>query len=85
MQRKEIQPLTDDQVKALLRELDHEEYSSMFKVILFTGLRVGEASGLTWDCIDFEKGVLTINKQLQKRPVEDRKKPEPLGLTVIRN
>lgn len=29
------------------------------------GLRLGEAFGLTWDCIDFDKKELTINKQVQ--------------------
>ena len=28
--------------------------------------RLGEALGLTWDCVDFQKNRLTINKQLQK-------------------
>ena len=27
--------------------------------------------GLTWDCVDFEKGALNINKQLQRRPEKD--------------
>ena len=27
--------------------------------------------GLTWDCVDFEKGALNINKQLQRRPQKD--------------
>lgn len=70
-QRKEIQPLTDDQVKAFMKELEREEFAALFKVILFTGLRESEAVGLTWDCVDFKKGILTINKQLQKRPVDD--------------
>lgn len=29
------------------------------------GLRLGEAFGLTWDCIDFNKKELTVNKQVQ--------------------
>ena len=40
-------------------------------VILFTGLRESEAIGLTWDCVDFEAGVLKINKQLIKRKQDD--------------
>ncbi|MEA4962603.1 site-specific integrase [Lutispora sp.] len=34
-------------------------------VTLFTGMREGEVLGLKWDCVDFTKGILTINKQLQ--------------------
>ena len=69
--KKEIQPLTDDQVKAFLSELQREEYSDLYKTIIFTGLREAEAIGLTWDCVDLEKGILKINKQLQKRPIKD--------------
>jgi integrase len=29
------------------------------------GLRLGETFALTWDCIDFEKKTLTVNKQIQ--------------------
>ncbi len=35
-------------------------------VTVFTGLRQGEVLGLTWDCVDFERCTLYINKQLQK-------------------
>ena len=40
-------------------------------MVVFTGLRLAEAIGLTWDCVDFEKRRLTINKQLQKRPLAE--------------
>jgi integrase len=40
-------------------------------VVVFTGLRLAEAIGLTWNCVDFEKRRLTINKQLQKRPLAE--------------
>ena len=33
-------------------------------------LRLGELLGLTWDCVDFKKGTVTVCKQLQKRPAE---------------
>lgn len=47
------------------------QYGSLLKVMVFTGLRLAEAIGLTWDCVDFEKRRLTINKQLQKRPLAE--------------
>ncbi len=31
----------------------------------YCGLRMGECFGLTWDCVDFENNVITINKQMQ--------------------
>ncbi|MCR5575691.1 MAG: site-specific integrase [Oscillospiraceae bacterium] len=71
VEKKEIHPLTDSQVKALMSACSGHEYDRVFKLILFTGLREGEALGLTWDCIDFESGTIRVVKQLQKRPERD--------------
>ena len=71
VEKKEIHPLTDEQVKAFMQECRGHEYERVFKLILFTGLREGEALGLTWDCVDFTTGTLKITKQLQKRPERD--------------
>ena len=46
-------------------------YGILLKVISLTGLRKVEALGITWDCVDFRRGVIRINKQLQKRPLRD--------------
>ena len=71
VERKEINPLTDEQVRALLAAVGDDGYGTLLKVVVFTGLRLAEAIGLTWDCVDFEKRRLVINKQLQKRPIAD--------------
>ena len=71
VEKVQIMPLTDEQVKSYLAAADADnDYGDILKVILFTGLREAEALGLTWDCIDFKKGTLKICKQLQKRPAE---------------
>lgn len=69
--KKEITPLTDEQVRDFLQVSAGDEYEIPLKVILFTGLRESEAIGLTWDCIDFKAGTVTVCKQLQKRPLAD--------------
>ncbi len=71
VEKKEIVPLTDEQVRALLTQAERDGYGDIFKVIVFTGLREAEATGLTWDCIDFKTGRITVCKQLQKRPEAD--------------
>jgi integrase len=71
VEKKEIHPLTDEQVKDFLQVSTGDEYEILLKVILFTGLRESEAIGLTWDCIDFKAGVVKVCKQLQKRPLAD--------------
>ena len=69
--KKDIQPLTDEQVRDFLRVSAADEYEILLKVILFTGLRESEAIGLTWDCVDFKAGTVKVCKQLQKRPLDD--------------
>ena len=63
-EKTEIQPLDMPEVKAFLDSLGDDVYSTVYKVDLLTGLRHGEILGLTWDCIDFDRGTITINKQL---------------------
>ena len=67
IEKKELSPLTDAQVKDFLRESSNDELEIILKVILFTGLRESEALGLTWDNIDFQAGTIKVCKQLQKR------------------
>ena len=71
VEKRELAPLTDEQVKAFLQAASNDELEIILKVILFTGLRESEALGLTWDCVDFKAGTVKVNKQLQKRRVAD--------------
>lgn len=68
---KEIKPLTDEQVQRMFSIAGNDGYGMLLKLVMFTGLRLGEAIGLTWDSVDFTKRRLTVSKQLQKRPEAD--------------
>ena len=60
----EITPLNKEEQERLFAALKGEEFEDLILVDLFTGMRCGELIGLTWDCIDFEKGIIHIKKQL---------------------
>ena len=64
--KKEIHPLTDQQTAQLLNLLKGSKYETPLTVDLFTGLREGGLLGLMWDCVDFEKGTILVNKQLRR-------------------
>ena len=70
----EITPLNKEEQEKLFAALKGEEFEDLILVDLFTGLRCGELLGLTWDCIDFEKGIIHVKKQLSA-PREKGKKP----------
>lgn len=64
--RKEIHPLDDQQVAALLEAAEGTALEYLVRVALFTGMRQSELLGLTWDAADFTTGAICINKQLSR-------------------
>lgn len=64
--RKEIRPMEQDKIGAFLQAIKGSKYELLYLVTLFTGLRQGEVLGLIWDCVDFTRNTLYINKQLQR-------------------
>ena len=56
--------LTLDEVSVIAERLKGTRYYIMFMLGFHCGLRAGEATGLTWDDIDFKNKTVTINKQL---------------------
>ena len=61
---KEVVPLNEEEQERLFAALKGEEFEDLILVDIFTGLRCGELIGLTWDCIDFENGIIHVKKQL---------------------
>lgn len=61
----EIKPLEPDEIALLLKEAEKDSYCNLFTVAMFTGMRQGELLGLSWDCVDFATGVITVKQQLQ--------------------
>ena len=66
LEQKEIHPLDDQQVAELLNAARGEDIEYLITVALFTGCRLSELLGLTWEAVDFKQGTITINKQLAR-------------------
>ena len=64
VEKKEMNILSDEYLKKFLEEIKGKPHEDLFYFAVFTGMRQGEVLGLTWDCIDFDKGLITVNKQL---------------------
>lgn len=56
--------LSDEEIKILLEKTKGTQFHAFLVVALGTGMRIGEILGLTFDCIDFDKGLITVNKTL---------------------
>lgn len=97
MERKEIKPLEESTIADFLGALEKKRFQNLFLVTLFTGMREGEILGLTWGCVDFEQGTVTVSQQLQKEkngdyyfisPKSGKKRvivPAPFVMKVLQN
>jgi integrase len=63
--RRDLTPLDEEDTARFLKAIRGHRNEPLFITALFTGMREGEILGLTWDCVDFENGLIYVNKQLQ--------------------
>lgn len=71
-EQKDIKPLDDKQTAALLKASKGTQLENMLPVALFTGMRISELLGLSWDQIDMEKATITVSKQLSANPYRSK-------------
>ena len=60
----EMQVLGREELQRFLIQAQAEGYYELFLLDLCTGLRRGELMALQWEDLDFDTGVLTVNKQV---------------------
>lgn len=65
-ERKEMNVLDETTTAAFLKATEGHRFELLYQFVLFTGLREGEVLGLTWDRVNFKKGTILIDRQLQK-------------------
>ncbi len=68
--RTKYTPIEDNDLKRLIQYVDeHSKYPQVIKVLLLTGMRKGEALGLSWDNVsnatDTKEGMILVEQQLQ--------------------
>lgn len=89
MQRKDVRDkfYTKNELKQFLECAKQQEqlmYYSIFYLLAFTGLRVGEALALTWGDIDFKRKVLHVNKTVSMNEQGKRVVGKPKTATSTR-
>lgn len=63
-EKKDIKPLDDAQAALLLAAAKGTDMEHIISLALFTGLRMSEIVGLTWNSVDMQKCAVTVDKQL---------------------
>ena len=66
--KQEKRILSAQETKLLLDSSKGGMMYPIFVVALGTGMRIGEILGLTWDCVDFEKEVIRVEKTVSYLP-----------------
>lgn len=61
---KERRVLNHWEQDAFLKEVNDSYYNEPYRILLVTGMRIGEFSGLQWDDVDFEKKVIHIRRSM---------------------
>jgi len=62
---KEIKPFTKDEIEKIITTAS-VKMRNFFIISVFTGMRTGELTGLTWDDIDYDRKEIRINKTLNR-------------------
>lgn len=69
--RPDIEILTRDEQAMLVRASYNDRYGVFIRLVLVTGLRLGELLGLMWEDIDFRKSMLHIRRTLNRLQIPD--------------
>ena len=70
---KRVEAFTVEEQRAIESEIARSDDRRLLGVLLclYTGLRIGELLGLTWDDVDFTKGVIKITKTVYREKDEN--------------
>lgn len=70
---KERRVLNHWEQDTFLEEVKDSFYNEPYRILLVTGMRIGEFSGLQWGDVDFEKKVIHINRSMMTAYMDGRK------------
>ena len=68
LKRKEMKILNEQQVGQFLVAASQSRYKTLYHLAVTTGMRFSELRGLSWPDIDWIKGSIKVNRQIQDIP-----------------
>ena len=66
VEKTEMKILTEEQARRFIISTMRNRYGMLFYLALMTGMRQGELLGLKWADLDWDKGLLNVQRQLQR-------------------
>jgi integrase len=87
-ERREPEPLTPEEIEELFQTTAGDRLHALWVLLITTGVRIGEASGLCWEQVDLEHGTIRIRQAVQRQkgkglvkvPVKTERSRRPLYL-----
>ena len=79
---------TKDEIRTMIDKAP-PQHRPLIVTALFTGMRISELRGLTWDCVDFDKTVIRVEKradrfnEMGKPKSRTSKRVIPMAPTVV--
>ena len=61
-----LKSMTSEQVRAFLSASEGTHLDAMWRIMVFLGVRPGEAAGLSWDDVDFANQLIHIRRALKR-------------------
>jgi integrase len=71
--KKEIKPLSEEQVKTLLQAAQGDKLQALYVLAVHTGMRSGELLGLKWQDVDLEGGTVQVRRSVFNGHIESPK------------
>lgn len=62
---KDIKAYTREELEIMDKYFSRKTVETAYIIGKYSGLRIAECYGLTWDCIDLENGIITVEKQMK--------------------
>lgn len=66
--------LAEQQRTIFFQEITHSKHEDLYRLILGTGLRIGEALALNWDDIDFDNKTLSVDRDVVYKKLDGEDK-----------
>ena len=63
-EEKNVKSMTREQTMAFLKEAGADRYAALWRTMLYSGIRPGEAYGLKWDDVSLEDGRIHVRRTL---------------------